>query len=65
MKRTPKSNLSPFVPLMVIIFLVLLAVWVPLKMHIARTTSRDPVADGTRLSVFVTNELAGYREPCG
>jgi len=50
---------------MVIIFLALLAVWVPLKMHIARTASRDPVADGTRLSVFVTNELAGYREPCG
>ena len=59
MRITPASNVSPFVPLLVIIFLALLAVWVPLKMHIARTTPREPVADGTKLSIFVTNELAG------
>ena len=50
---------------MIAIFLVLLAAWIVLKIHIARTEPQPPPPDGTKLSIFVTAELKGYREPCG
>jgi hypothetical protein len=50
---------------MIAVFLVLLAVWIVLKVYIARTEPDEPPADGTKVSIFVTAELKGYREPCG
>jgi len=50
-----------------ILLIVLLAVYIPLKIYITRSepeTAGGPLA-GTTLSIFVTNELSGYREPCG
>jgi 2',3'-cyclic-nucleotide 2'-phosphodiesterase (5'-nucleotidase family) len=59
------KDLSPFIRIMIAIFLLLLAVWIVLKIYIARTESPEPPADGTKISVFVTAGLGGYREPRG
>lgn len=50
-----------------ILLIVLLAVYIPLKMYIARSEpgTTDRSLGKTTLSIFVTNELWGYREPCG
>jgi hypothetical protein len=56
---------SPFIRIMIGIFLILLAVWIVLKIYIAHTEPIGPPPDGTRVSIFVTAELRGYREPCG
>jgi hypothetical protein len=58
-------QLSPFIRIMIAIFLVLLAVWIVLKIYIARTEPSEPPVDGTKVSIFVTAGLNGYREPCG
>jgi hypothetical protein len=50
---------------MIAIFLILLAVWIVLKIYIARTEPSEPPVDGTKVSIFVTAGLNGYREPCG
>lgn len=47
------------------IFVLLLLIYIPLKIYIARSGEVPRIPDGTRLSIFVTNELKGYREPCG
>lgn len=47
-------------------FVVLLAIYIPLKIHIARSDGAGAVIpDGTSFSIFVTSDLRGYREPCG
>jgi hypothetical protein len=56
---------SPLIRIMIAIFLVLLAVWIGLKIYIARTEPRVPPPDGTKVSIIATAELRGYREPCG
>lgn len=58
-------QLSPFIRIMIAIFLILFAAWIVLKVYIARTEPSEPPADGTKVSIFVTAELKGYREPCG
>jgi len=66
MSGTSKTvKTSPFLKMIVVIFVALLAVYIPLKIYIARTGGGEPVADGTTVSIFVTADLHGYREPCG
>lgn len=61
-----RGKINPFIRAALIIFVILLAIYIPLEIYIARSekaadSSRDPVL----FSLFVTNELNGYREPCG
>jgi len=65
MKTTSKRTF-PFIRAALILFVLLLAIYIPLKIYIARSdnaseNSREPL----QFSIFVTNELNGYREPCG
>jgi hypothetical protein len=50
---------------MLAVFVILLLTWIALKVYIARSEQPGPPADGTRISIFVTSDLKGYREPCG
>jgi hypothetical protein len=59
------ENLSPFIKIMIAVFLVLLVAWIGLKIYIAGSESPVPPPDGTKVSIFVTAQLNGYREPCG
>jgi len=64
--KTASKKTFPFIRAALILFVVLLAIYIPLKIYIARSdntaeTSREPL----QFSIFVTNELNGYREPCG
>jgi hypothetical protein len=64
--KTARKKTNPFIRAALVLFVILLAIYIPLKIYIARSESaaeafREPV----RLSIFVTNELNGYREPCG
>ncbi len=65
MSGSTARQLSPFIRIMIAIFLLLLAFWIVLKIYIARTEPSEPPAEGTKVSIFVTSELRGYREPCG
>ncbi|UCF04252.1 MAG: hypothetical protein JSV33_09895 [bacterium] len=48
-----------------ILLLVLLAIYIPLKVYISGSESAATTdLDGMTISIFVTNELWGYREPC-
>jgi hypothetical protein len=50
----------------VVVVVILCAIYVPLKLYETRSkrgTERPP--KGAALSIFVTDELAGYREPYG
>ena len=64
--RTTSRLTDRFIRAALILFVILLAIYIPLKIYIARSesaggASREPVL----FSLFVTNELNGYREPCG
>lgn len=49
-----------------ILFIVLLAIYIPLKIHIGRSGAAvTAIPDGTSLSIFATSDLKGFREPCG
>ena len=66
MKRTAGKQRFIFMRAALVLFIALLAVYIPLKIHIARSDVRESSAlDRQSLSIFVTNELKGYREPCG
>jgi hypothetical protein len=64
MKRTTGNKNFLFIRAAFILFFVLLAIYVPLKIYIARS---DEATASSKIpfSIFVTNELNGYREPCG
>lgn len=65
MKRSHRKEF-PLIKAGIILFLVLLALYVPLKTYIAVTERKAPAGkDEFSLSVFVTNELYGYWIPCG
>lgn len=64
-KRRQKRMGGTFIRISLTAFIVLLAIYVPLKIYIASSEPREPVADGTVVKVYVTNELNCYREPCG
>ena len=63
--RRQKNMGGTFIRISLTAFVVLLAVYISLKIYIAGTAPRGPVADGTVVKVYVTNELNCYREPCG
>lgn len=65
MRQARNPRISPFVPILVVIFFALLVAWTSLKIYIARSGGGEPPADGEAVSIFVTGELGGYREPCG
>jgi hypothetical protein len=66
MERTRAPRRSPLRNAAIIILLILLAIYIPFRIRMTRDErSREKPAAGTRISIFVTNELAGYREPCG
>lgn len=66
MRRTKSKRTYPFIRWALILFVALLAVYIPLKIYIA---SSENAAGGrskdVSLSIFLTSELNGYREPCG
>ncbi|MBU8922747.1 MAG: hypothetical protein KOO63_13090 [Bacteroidales bacterium] len=64
-KKRQKKQASVFLRISITAFLILLALYIPLKYYIASSEPREPVPDGTSLRIFVTNELNCYREPCG
>jgi hypothetical protein len=56
----------PLIRASVAVLIILCAIYVPLKLHETRSgrgMERPP--EGAALSIFVTDELAGYREPYG
>jgi hypothetical protein len=66
MMRTTSKKTYPFIRWAFVLFLALLAVYIPLKIYIARSEGTSggrprPVS----LSIFMTNELDGHGEPCG
>lgn len=65
MRTARNPRISPFVPILIAIFFALLIAWIALQVHITRSDARKPPADGEAVSIFVTAELGGYREPCG
>ena len=63
---TTSRKTYPFIRWAFILFLVLLAVYIPLKIYIARSENPESGrSEPVSLSIFLTNELNGYREPCG
>jgi len=65
MTRSRRKNF-PLIKAGIILFLVLLALYIPLKVYIAVTEKGQPAGEEeTALSIFVTNELYGYWMPCG
>jgi len=65
MRRNHRKSF-PLIKAGIILFLVLLALYIPLKLYIVFSESGKTSTDGkTDLSIFVTNELYGYWMPCG
>lgn len=49
-----------------LVVVILLIVYIPLRSRVERPgRSREAPAAGSSVSIFFTDELAGYREPCG
>lgn len=65
MRRTTGKTNRRLIHAMLAVFVVLLAVYIPLKIYIARSESSGGVPPDVRISIFVTGGLEGYREPCG
>jgi hypothetical protein len=66
MDRTSVHKRPPLLIPALVILAALIAIYLPVRSRIARSDrSREGPAPGTALSVFFTNQLAGYREPCG
>jgi|GEM_PF-4037396 len=62
-KRDPRRRALLNAALVVVILLI---VYIPLRARMARSgRPREAPAAGTSVSIFFTDELAGYREPCG
>lgn len=66
MKRTTSRQDYPLIRAAFILLIILLAAYIPLKIYMSRAgKAGTAVPDGSALSIFVTSELNGYREPCG
>ena len=49
-----------------LVVVILLIVYIPLRARMERPgRSRQAPVAGSSLSIFFTDEMAGYREPCG
>ena len=56
----------PFIRAILVLFIVLLAIYIPLKIHIARSEQGGgAIPADISFSIFATSDLKGYREPCG
>jgi hypothetical protein len=65
MERTKLHKRPPLLVPSLVILVALAVIYLPIRARLARSErSREAPAPGTALSVFVTNQLAGYREPC-
>jgi hypothetical protein len=66
MNRVRRKKGFSFIRAALILFVLLLAIYIPLKIHIARSgTAGDAGTDDTAFSIFVTSDLKLFREPCG
>lgn len=64
-RRTSRKSF-PFIRWAFVLFVVLLAIYVPLKIYIANSEGSEGDSGSVpSFSIFITNELNGYREPCG
>lgn len=64
--RTTNRQTNRFIKAALILFVILLGIYIPLKVYIARSDEGSGASGETlQFSIFVTNELNGYREPCG
>jgi len=64
MNRKTAAARSPFIKLILSVFILLLLIYIPLKIYIASTDDPAGVPDGSIVRIYLTNELHGYREPC-
>ncbi len=62
---TARNKTYPLIRAMLVLFVILLGAYIPLKIYIARSGDAETPRGPVQLSIFVTNELNGYREPCG
>ncbi len=51
--------------MIMVVFILLLLIYIPLKIYIARSEGPGEVPDGATLRIYLTDQLHGYREPCG
>lgn len=66
MERAKTPRLNPFIKGSLIVLVILCVAYVPLKLYLVRSgRGTEPPPDGASLSIFVTSELQGYREPHG
>jgi hypothetical protein len=66
MERTRVRKLPRFLVPALVVIAALVAVYFPVRSRMAASGSRQEApARGTALSIFVTNQLVAYREPCG
>jgi hypothetical protein len=66
MERTKPRSRSPLIVPALVVLAALAAVYLPIRLGIAKSDrAREAPARGAAVSVFLTNQLAGYREPCG
>ena len=64
-RTTPNKKTYPFIRWAIVLFLVLLAIYIPLKIYIARSeNAAGEESEALSFSIFLTSELEGYREPC-
>lgn len=64
-RKTTSKKTYPFIRWAIILFVVLLAIYIPLKIYIARSeNAAGDSSEAVSFSIFLTNELNGYREPC-
>jgi hypothetical protein len=65
MEQTQSRKRYPLISYSILILVILLAIYFPLRLTLERSGIRAGTpASGTAISIFVTSELAGYREPC-
>ncbi|MBN2184862.1 MAG: hypothetical protein JW746_06000 [Candidatus Krumholzibacteriota bacterium] len=64
MSRKTAAAISPFIKLILSVFILLLLIYIPLKIYIASSDHPAGVPDGSTVRIYLTNELHGYREPC-
>jgi hypothetical protein len=62
MAGTSARKRNWFVLLVIAVVVVACAIYSAVSLHQVRSGAGRP-ANGTKLSVFITNQLAGYREP--
>ena len=66
MERTRAFDRRSVLTGALIVLALLLVIYIPVRVRMAREEhAREVPAPGTSFTLFVTNRLGGYREPCG